>query len=644
MQRFILKNKNTLALVSGCLIAFAFASHHFFSLDFIAEPALIIASILGFLPIGILAYQALRIKVVSIDVLVTIAVLGAFVIKNYEESAIVSFLFLFGAFLEQRTLNKTRSAIKELVAMAPETALKRISDDEFEEIDIDEVCVGDVLLVKTGAKIPVDGRVLSGSGSVNEASITGEPLPVVKDKDSPVFAGTILDNGTLYIIADRVGENTTFGKIIELVEEAQDSKSEAERFIDRFAKYYTPAVLGIAVLVFVLTRNVELSVTILVLGCPGALVIGVPVSNVAGIGNGARHGVLLKGSEVINDFSKTDTFVFDKTGTLTEGKPFVHKQIDYYPKPELALRCLASIEKESDHPLAKAVLASIGDIPLYKVSDTHVIKGEGLIARLSVDSQDFSKTEIEVAVGNMALMEREGVFISDQTRFEIERLEREGSSLVLTAIERKLAIVMGVRDQIRFGVKEELQRLKKLRVKNLVMLSGDNQGTVDLVSAELGFTEAHGNLLPQDKASYVKDLISKGRLVAFVGDGVNDSPSLALAQIGISMGSGTDVAIETSNVVLMNSDFSRLSHALGLAQATARNMKQNIVIALGVVVLLLTGLIFSDLVSMSVGMLVHEGSILVVILNGMRLLAYKGRPEKKGNPCLNKSPKSMEEL
>lgn len=226
-------------------------------------------------------------------------------------------------------------------------------------------------------------------------------------------------------------------------------------------------------------------------------------------------------------------------------------------------------------------------------------------------------------MGNVALMERENVKLNKKAQSDLINFEKSGNSLVLTSVNGELKILMGVRDQIRPGVKEDLQRLKKLGVKNLVMLSGDNQGTVDVVSSELGLTEAHGNMLPEDKSEYIKRLIEKeGQIVAFVGDGVNDSPSLALANIGIAMGSGTDVAIETSDVVLMNSDFSRLPHALGLTKATARNMRQNMVIAIGVVLVLLAGVLFSQWVSMSIGMLVHEGSILVVILNGMRLLRY----------------------
>lgn len=614
MQRYILGKKNQIAAIGGFLIIVGFIGKLGLKNEEIALFSMVAASLLGIAPIAIQAYQALRVKVVSIDVLVTVAVGGAFMISNFEESAIVTFLFLFGAYLEQRTLNKTRSAIKELTEMAPETALKQTDDGEFEEVDVDEVDVGDILLVKTGAKVPVDGTVLSGFGYINEASITGESIPVTKETGTPVYAGTILENGTIQIAADRVGEDTTFGKIIELVEEAQDSKSEAERFIDRFSRHYTPAVLLFAVVVWLFSRNIELAITMLVLGCPGALVIGVPVSNVAGIGNGARHGVLLKGSEVIHDFSRVETMVFDKTGTLTLGNPTVADKVIYGDNADEALAFLASVERESSHPLAKAITEHVGDIGLFEVGQTDVVKGGGVIARIEGH---------RIAVGNVALMERENVGFSEKAGADIARLEESGNSLVLTAIDGELRVLMGIRDQVRPGVKEVLQKLKKLGIKDLVLLSGDNQATVDLAARELGLTEAHGNMLPEDKSAYIKELQGRGKIVAFVGDGVNDSPSLALAQIGIAMGGGTDVAIETSDVVLMNSDLGRLPHALGLSKATAANMRQNIIIAVGVVVFLLAGLFLSEWMNMSIGMLAHEGSILVVILNGMRLLGYK---------------------
>jgi Cd2+/Zn2+-exporting ATPase len=614
MQSFIFKNKNLITFLSAILITTAFISKWTVDNLYLFTWSLVIATVIGALPIALQAYQAIRIKVVSIDVLVTIAVIGAFLIQNYEESAIVTFLFLFGAYLEQRTLKHTRSAIKELTDMAPESALKMMENGEFIEIDVDDVNEGDLLLVKTGAKVPVDGRVISGEGYINEASITGESLPVNKEKDSMVYAGTILENGTLQIVADRVGEETTFGRIIDLVEEAQDSKSQVEKFIDRFSKYYTPVVLILAFVVWIITNNIELAITILVLGCPGALVIGVPVSNVAGIGNGARHGVLLKGSEVITEFSKVNSMVFDKTGTLTVGDPSVSETIYYTEDSAMVLSYLASIERESDHPLAKAILNELGEIELHNVENTEVVKGGGIVANINGQ---------RIAVGNKSLMEKEDVTLSDNVMADIDRLIKKGNSLVLTSVDGKLKLLIGIRDQIRSGVKKELSRLKKMGVKNLIMLSGDNQGAVDVISRELGLSEAYGDMLPEDKSAYINKLQSEGQIVAFIGDGVNDSPSLALANVGIAMGSGTDVAIETSDLVLMNSDFSRLTHALGLTKATSRNMKQNIVIALGVVLVLFTGLLFSGWVSMSVGMLVHELSILVVILNGMRLLGYK---------------------
>lgn len=616
MQKRIMSHKNQIALVNGILVVVGFGAHFLLHNEPLEVGAFVLASILGVLPIALQAYQALRVRVVSIDLLVTIAVIGAFAIQNFEESAVVTFLFLFGAYLEQRTLNQTRSAIKELTELAPESALLQVADGQYEEVDVDEVDEGDVLLVKTGAKVPVDGHVLRGEGHINEASITGESLPVTKSVGSDVFAGSILENGTLEIQADKVGEDTTFGKIIELVEEAQDSKSEAERLIDRFAKYYTPIVLLLALVVWAFTRNLELAITILVLGCPGALVIGVPVSNVSGIGNGARHGILLKGSEVINRFSQVDTMVFDKTGTLTIGNPEVADWQFYGNEAEKkqVFAFLGSIEEESDHPLGKAVLNWLGNFDKVPVTETKVVKGGGVTATVAGR---------QIAVGNLALMAQTGVTVTKAIEKDAQNFEAKGNSLVALAVDGQLVLLLGIRDQLRPGVKGVLGQLKELGVKNLVLLSGDNQGTVALVAEELGLTEAKGNMLPEDKANYIEQLQSQGQVVAFVGDGVNDSPSLALADIGIAMGNGTDVAIETSDVVLMNSDFARLPHALGLTKATARNMKENIGIAIGVVLVLLASLIFSSWMNMTIGMFVHEGSILVVILNGMRLLRYK---------------------
>ncbi|MBU1020606.1 MAG: HAD-IC family P-type ATPase, partial [Firmicutes bacterium] len=348
--------------------------------------------------------------------------------------------------------------------------------------------------------------------------------------------------------------------------------------------------------------------------------IGVPVSNVAGIGNGAKNGILLKGSEVISDFSKLDVMVFDKTGTLTTGTPAVNHVKTYTKDSSLALAYLKSVEKESDHPLAKAIVDYIKEDNVYVVNKTNIVKGGGILAQID---------ERKVAIGNLKLMKDINIPLSEDVMQNIKQLESTGHSIVITAIDQNIELLIGIKDQIRPNLKQDLQKIKRLGVKELIILSGDNQGTVDLVALELGLTKAYGNMLPEDKQAYIKKLQSEGKRVAFVGDGVNDSPSLALANIGIAMGSGTDVAIETSNVVLMNSNFSKIPHALGLAKKIVINMKQNIIIAVGVVLVLLASVLFSQWMNMSIGMLVHELSILVVIVNGMRLLKYKIKKEEK---------------
>ena len=614
LQTFILKRKNSITLISGFLIFIAYVSPFIFKNTLVFTWSLIIASIIGVIPIAIQAIQSLKVKVISIDVLVSIAVIAAFLIQEYQESAIVTFLFLFGSYLEAKTLNYTRKAIKGLLDLAPLTALRIKEDKSLEEVSIDEIEIGNQCLVRTGSSIPVDGRILSGIGVINEASITGESIPLSKQIDDWVYAGTILENGTITIEAQRVGEETTFAKIIELVEEAQDSKTTTQRFIDRFSRVYTPFVLVLSLLVWLLTKNIETAIIILVLGCPGALVIGVPVSAVAGIGNGAKHGVLFKGSEVIQTLSKVDTIVFDKTGTLTQGRPQVVESIYFIDENDEIQSMIMSIERESNHPLAQALVTHLDSAPLISVTDTQVFQGEGLQAKTSKGT---------LLIGNQSLMNRFEVNISTNQNQNIQRLLTQGTSIVLVAQEQELIALFGIEDPIRPSSYEDLRKLKSLGVKELILLSGDHELSVNHVAKQLDLTQSYANLLPQDKALYIKQYQSEGKVVAFVGDGINDSPSIALADIGIAMGSGTDVAIETSDVVLMKSDFKHLVHAIGLSKAMMSNMRQNIIIAIGVVFFLITNVFFSEWMNMSIGMLVHELSILIVIINGMRLLKYK---------------------
>ncbi|PKU88303.1 HAD family hydrolase [Bifidobacterium thermophilum] len=629
MQSFILRHKPQLTIISGALIAaglvarFALHSQPAYATAFIA------ASVVGALPILIQAVQALRVRVLSIDVLVSIAVFGAFLIGSWDESAIVTFLFLVGGQIERYTLNQTRSAIGALTDMAPQSAAVRRADGTFETVPVDDVRVGDIVKVTTGDRIPVDGVVTSGTGLVNESAITGEPIPVDKSKGSSASAGTLLDDGMLTIRADTVGEDTTFGKIVELVENAQDSKSKEERFIDRFATYYTPAVLVIAVIVGLVTRRVDLAITMLVLGCPGALVIGVPVSNMAGIGNGARHGVLIKGSEVTHRLSSADTFVFDKTGTITVGMPQVTDVRRYddsstlapdaaatssAPAPDDATRYLVGVEAQSQHPLAKAIVRHFDDVPAPQVDEVSVVTGGGI--RAVHDGH-------RILVGSPRFLETEGVELGSTARADAAELESHGDSLVAVALDGRIRLMLGVRDRLRPGIADGIRNLRRLGVRNVVVLSGDNQRAVDLMTAGLGLDRAVGGMLPDEKAAYISRLRDEGRRVVFVGDGINDSPSLALADVGIAMGNGTDVAIDTSDVVLADSDLSRLPHAYGLAKRTVRNMRENIAIAVGTVALLLSGLVLTTWLTMAVGMFVHEASVLAVILNGMRLLRYR---------------------
>lgn len=606
IQKFILQNKHYWMLANTVFITLAIIAK-LSGQNQLHKGTLIIASIIGGIPIAIQAFRALRVKVVSIDVLVTIAVIGAFLIGEFTESAVVTFLFLFGSYLEQKTLEKTRHSIQELTQMAPATALKITENQNIEEVDIDFIEKGDLLLVKTGAQVPVDGFIVEGSGYLDEASVTGESRQVKKNSGDLVFAGTFLENGTLQIQTKKVGEETTFGKIIELVEEAQDSQSKTEKIIDRFAQYYTPVVLILALFISIFTKDIRLAITILVLGCPGALVIGVPVSNVAGIGNGAKHGILLKGGEVITKFSQVDTMIFDKTGTLTQGKPSV-ATVHTYQEEAVAWQLTASVERESSHPLAQAILAK-KEVAFLPVTETTVIKGQGI--RALVDEKN-------VLIGNQLLLDTHGIHLTTEQVIDLQRLQKEGQSTVLVAIDQQVALLIGIIDQLRPDAKETLATLKKNGIKQLILLSGDNQATVDLVANQLQMTEAHGHLLPEDKAAFVKKLQEKGQTVAFVGDGINDSPSLALADIGIAMGGGTDVALETSDVILMQSNLKKLIHALTLTRKTILNMRENIFIAIATVAVLLIGLFFGS-IHMSNGMFIHEASILIVILNAMRL-------------------------
>ncbi|KRN26670.1 heavy metal translocating P-type ATPase [Liquorilactobacillus mali] len=620
-QLFLTKHTNQITLVTGILIVLGMLSKYLLQFTLGYQVILAVASIIAVIPIAVRAWSALRNKVFSIELLVSIAVIGAFIIGEFNESAIVTFLFLFGSYLESKTLQKTRTAIKGLTDMSPTTATL-VTDDGTEEVDVDDVDEGDVVLVKTGSQVPVDGIVVEGNGYLNEASITGEARQINKQLKDSVYSGTMVENGYLKIKATQVGDDTTFAKIIELVEEAQDTKSKAEKFIDRFAQYYTPAVLVLAVLVFAFSRDFRLAITVLVLGCPGALVIGAPVSNVAGIGNGAKRGILIKGGEVVDTFAKVDTLVFDKTGTLTEGNTAVTTMHTYTNNADNQLALAAAIEGFSDHPLGQAIVSyadqqSVGVAPV--LDDTGTVKGQGICAQVGKQ---------EVVIGNQKMLTAHNIKLNPTQLKDLNDLQAGGQSTVIMAVDGQVQLIFGIADTIRPGVKDSLAALKAQGIKKLVMLTGDNELTAQAVANELNLDEVHANLLPEEKVEYVKKLKAAGNTVAFIGDGINDSPSIANADIGIAMGSGTDVAIDTSDVVLMQSSFPALVHAHGLAKKTVSNTRENIFIAIATVAFLLIGLIFGY-IYMASGMFVHEASILVVIFNAMRLINFQTKFDKQ---------------
>jgi Cd2+/Zn2+-exporting ATPase len=621
IQGFLTKHTNQITLITGILIVLGMLSKYLFQFTLGYQVILAVASVIAVIPIAVRAWSALRNKVFSIELLVSIAVIGAFIIGEFNESAIVTFLFLFGSYLESKTLQKTRTAIKGLTDMSPTTATL-VTADGTEEVDVDDVDEGDVVLVKTGSQVPVDGVVVEGNGYLNEASITGEARQVNKQLNDSVYSGTMVENGYLKIKATQVGDDTTFAKIIELVEEAQDTKSKAEKFIDRFAQYYTPAVLVLAVLVFAFSRDFRLAITVLVLGCPGALVIGAPVSNVAGIGNGAKRGILIKGGEVVDTFAKVDTLVFDKTGTLTEGNTAVTTMHTYTTNADNQLALAAAIEGVSDHPLGQAIVTyaaqkSAGVAPV--LDDTETVKGQGICAKVGDQT---------VVIGNQKMLTAHQIELNPAQLKDLNDLQAGGQSTVIMAVDGQVQLIFGIADTIRPGVKDSLAALKAQGIKKLVMLTGDNQLTAQAVADELNLDEVHANLLPEEKVEYVKKLKADGNTVAFIGDGINDSPSIANADIGIAMGSGTDVAIDTSDVVLMQSSFPALVHAHGLAKKTVLNTRENIFIAIATVAFLLIGLVFGY-IYMASGMFVHEASILVVIFNAMRLINFQTKFDKQ---------------
>ena len=590
----------------------AHGSGHVFTF---ANALMLAAAIVAGYGIVVKAVRAVLVKFISIDLLVSIAAIGATVIGNFWEAAAVTFLFAVGHALESGTMNRTRSALAALVAVAPDTAVVLRDGDQI-EVPAHQVRMGEIVLVKNGAKVPVDGQVVAGAGAIDEASITGESIPVEKTKSDHVFAGTISRSGLLQVLATGIGADTTLARIIHRVEEAQDAKARTQAFIDRFSKWYTPAVMVLALAAGLLTGDIVLALTLLVIGCPGALVISIPVAIVAGIGRSARNGILIKGGEYLETSAKISAVAVDKTGTLTEGRPVLTDIVVLAPALARTdvLRWAAAAEAGSEHPLARPILDTAreeGVAPEGIPGVVTPVVGKGIAA-------DVDGTQ--VLVGNAPLLTQYGITDDAGSAAVADELAADGKTPMIVAVGGTVVGVIGVADTIREDAPEMIRRLHAAGVEQVVMLTGDTRRVAEAIGRAVGIDEIQASLLPEDKLDAVARLQREGHTVAMVGDGVNDAPALATADIGVAMGAaGSAVAVETADIALMGDDLLKLPEAIRLAKRTVSVMRQNIVIALATVALLLVG-VFGGGVTMALGMLVHEGSVLVVILNAMRLL------------------------
>ncbi|MGD7003535.1 heavy metal translocating P-type ATPase [Corynebacterium halotolerans] len=585
--------------VSGALIILSWITR--------SDLLMLAAAVVAGWQIAVSAIQALRIRMISIDLLVIVAAVGALFINNYWESAAVTFLFALGKALEKATMNRTRKALSDLVAAAPETATV-LRDGEPETVEIWELVPGDIVLVKNGEQIPVDGRVVSGHGGVDEATITGESVPAEKNEDTEVFAGTWLRSGVLRVAAIGIGADSTLAKIVHRVEDAQDDKARAQTFLEKFSRYYTPGVMVAALLAGLLTWNVELALTLLVIACPGALVISIPVSIVAGIGRAAKDGVLIKGGEYLETSARVDTVVVDKTGTLTNGRPELTEVdvLDPGYSADEVLELAARAETASEHPLAEAVIRGAVDrgLAATMVETAEPVVGRGIRAR--VDGRD-------VTVGSAELLDH----VPDVSR--VLELNGQGKTAMYVGVDGRAIGIVTVADTIRTDAPAAVEALHDNDIR-VIMATGDARRVAESIAAQLGVDEVRAELLPEDKLVIVRELQAQGRTVAMVGDGVNDTPALAQADIGVAMGAaGSPAAIETADIALMADRLPRLPYALELARRTVRTMRVNITIALATVAVLLAGVLVGG-VTMSIGMLVHEASVLLVIGIAMLLL------------------------
>jgi Cd2+/Zn2+-exporting ATPase len=573
---------------------------------------------IGLVPIARRAFNAARIGMpFSIEGLMTIAAVGAVVIGATEEAAMVVFLFLVGEMLEGVAASRARASIQGLSDLIPKTALL-IRNDQTEEVLASELKVGAKVLVRPGDRIAADGVILEGASEVNEAPVTGESMPKRKQVDETVFAGTINGEAALTIEVTAAASDNTIARVIRLVEEAQESKAPTERFIDRFSKYYTPAVVAFAAAVASLPplfgfggwdEWVYKGLAVLLIGCPCALVISTPAAIASALSAGARRGLLLKGGAVLEQLGSLTAIAFDKTGTLTAGKPVVTDVIASSADERRVLSLAAALEVGSAHPLALAILdrAKSDNAPVLPVSDAKAISGKGVSAKVGGEFV-FLGSPRSVA---------EYAQLSDDQKARIVALNDEGKTVSVLIANGQVAGLIAMRDEPREDAKAGLQRLKGLGIKTL-MLTGDNQRTAQAIGQTLGI-EPRGELMPQDKMDIVAELKKSGEVVGKVGDGINDAPALAAADVGIAMGGGTDVALETADAAVLHGRVGDVANMIELSKRTMSNIRQNIAIALGLKAVFLATTVMG-ITGLWPAILADTGATVLVTANAMRLL------------------------
>lgn len=625
---FYRKKENILAGVS---LFFVILGYLFVSMQGETNPIpiamFIIAILVGGMGIFKTGFRNLARFEFDMKTLMTIAIIGAAIIGEWEEAAVVVFLFAVSEALEAYSMDKARQSIRGLMDIAPPTAIiKRAHGEHFHELELrtEDIEIGDILIVKPGQKIAMDGIVISGLSAVNQAAITGESIPVNKTVNDEVFAGTLNEEGALEVRVTKRVEDTTIAKIIHLVEEAQAEKAPSQQFVDRFAKYYTPAIIIIAFLVAILPplfmgdwqHWIYQGLAVLVVGCPCALVVSTPVAIVTAIGNAARQGVLIKGGIHLEQLGHIEAVAFDKTGTLTEGQPAVTDIVTMEGWSEdYVLQLVAAVEKQSQHPLAKAILNRLHDKNLSELvpTDFQSVTGKGAFA--TVDQQI-------IYVGSMKWASTL-CSINKNIENQVKKLQEQGKTVVAAVSKSQLIGLIGIADQLRHESKDVLLKLKALKVKHMVMLTGDAEPTAQAIATSLQVTDVRAGLLPEEKLMAIKDLRAQFGAVAMVGDGVNDAPALATANVGIAMGgAGTDAALETADIALMGDDLTKLPYTIGLSRKTLRIIKENIIFALALKLIALL-LVIPGWLTLWIAIFADMGATLLVVFNSLRLIKAK---------------------